>query len=73
MKQKEESEIKYMRIKKYENKWMVWKHITNIFNLAVTQQYFGAFQKPQTQYSGPEYIHYILWVNKYKMKNKNEK
>jgi len=52
-----------MRIKKYENKWMVWKNIINIFSLAVTQQYFGAFQKPRTQYSGPEYIHYILWVN----------
>ena len=39
------------------------KNITNIFSLAVTQQYFGAFQKPRTQYSGPEYIHYILWVN----------
>ena len=65
-----------MRIKKYENKWMVWKNIINIFSLAVTQQYFGAFQKPRTQYSGPEYIHYMLWVInikwKIKMKSKTK-
>ena len=49
------------------------KNIINIFSLTVTQQYFGAFQKPRTQYSGPEYIHDLLWVNKYKLKNKKEK
>ena len=38
------------------------KNITNIFSLAITQQYLGALQKPLTQYLGPEYIHYILWV-----------
>ena len=44
------------------NEWYE-KYNKYIFSLAVTQQYFGAFQKPRTQYSGPEYIHYILWVN----------
>ena len=61
-----------MRIKKYENKWMVWKNITNIFSLAVTQQYLGAFQKPHPVLRSWIYSLYfvdkIIWNE-----NKNEK
>ena len=46
----------------------MWKNKIIMNSLAVTRNYFGAFQKPLTQYLGPVYNNFIYMEGRVKNK-----